>query len=360
MDESNDSNAINRREFIAATAAAAAAVSLGGCGAKNDAKTMSEKSFGVPEPTPAQRARKRQGRSTVGIIRCASYDDDILANIEEHRDKLHLPDLKNKRVVLKPNMVEIQPGHPITTHPAVLAAAVKLADKLGAREIIVAEGPGHMRDTEMLLLKSGLGQMIKKLGVPFVDLNLDDLVKVDQQDSFTGLKAVYMPKTIMTADAVVSVPKMKTHHWVGVTASMKNLFGTVPGRKYGWPKNLLHIKGIPRWILDLQHIVNPTFAVVDAIVAMEGDGPINGTAKETGFVVVGTDLAAVDATCVRTMQIAIHDLPYIRAAGEVVGNIDESMIDIVGASIDSVKQEFKKPITLLDRSMLANAAHQGS
>ncbi|MGH9550501.1 MAG: DUF362 domain-containing protein, partial [Terriglobales bacterium] len=146
----------------------------------------------------------------------------------------------------------------------------------------------------------------------------------------------------------------------GMTASMKNLFGTIPGRKYGWPKNMLHIKGIPNWILDLQQIVKPKFAIVDAIVAMEGDGPINGTPKNTGFVVIGADLAAVDSTCARTMEIDISELPYIAAAGMVVGNTDPAMIDLIGATVDAVKQNFDRPITLKDKSLLVNANRQGS
>jgi uncharacterized protein (DUF362 family) len=93
---------------------------------------------------------------------------------------------------------------------------------------------------------------------------------------------------------------------------------------------------------------------------MEGDGPINGTGINTGFVAVGKDLAAVDATCCRTMEISIDDIPYIKLAGLVVGNVDENAIKVVGAPISEVKREFKKPISLLDKGLLANAAHQGS
>ena len=74
--------------------------------------------------------------------------------------------------------------------------------------------------------------------------------------------------------------KLKTHHWAGMTAAMKNLFGLVPGAVYGWPKNFLHYGGIDSSILDLNATVRPAFAIVDAIVAMEGDGPIMGTAQD--------------------------------------------------------------------------------
>ena len=141
---------------------------------------------------------------------------------------------------------------------------------------------------------------------------------------------------------------------------MKNLFGTVPGRKYGWPKNMLHIKGIPHSILDLQHLVKPKLAIVDGIIAMEGDGPINGTARPFGYVIIGEDLAAVDATCARMLKLDPHDLPYIKMAGQVVGNIEEKDIDIVGPAPESIAQAFALPITMKDKSLLKQAAEQGS
>ena len=80
-----------------------------------------------------------------------------------------------------------------------------------------------------------------------------------------------------------------------------------------------------------------------------------GTAKNTGFIAIGTDLAAVDSTCSRTMEIPIEKLLYIRMAGQVVGNIDPAMIDIKGASIDSLKQKFELPITFADAKLLKQA-----
>lgn len=335
---------MKRRDFLRATVAS---VMLGGCGG---AKHMQDNV--LPEPNEAQKARRRQGRSTVGIIQCPSYQDDIFQAIKPHIDKLGLPDLKGKHVVLKPNIVEFHPGHPITTNPAALLAAVQLVDYLGAKEITIGEGPGHMRDTQMLLENSGIGKMLAQHKLRFVDLNLDDLERLEVSDSFAGLKEIFLPKTIVHADAVVSVPKMKTHHWVGMTASMKNLFGTVPGRKYGWPKNMLHVRGIPECIIDLQHLVKPTFGFVDGIIAMEGDGPINGTDKEMGFVVIGSDLAAVDSTCARTMSVPVEKLPYIRMAGKVVGNIDPESIDIVGPTIESVRKQFDMPVTFKDKRLM--------
>lgn len=343
---------IKRRSFLKA---GIAAVALGGCASREGQGGRK-----LPEPTAAQLAWKRKDPSAVAIVPCASYEENPLQLLKEYAKELELPDLTGKRVLLKPNMVEFRPGLPITTNPIVLRSAVELVDYLGASEIIIGEGPGHMRDTEFLLESTGLGGMVKKLGLQFVDLNLDELEKVENKNGFSGLENIYLPKTLMHADAVVSVPKMKTHHWVGMTASMKNLFGTVPGRKYGWPKNLLHIKGIPQCILDLVHLIHPVFAVVDGVVAMEGDGPVNGVAKKTGFIVLGNDLAAIDATCARTMSIDPYELDYIKMAGKVIGNIEKEKITIHGSAIEKVCQEFDRPITFKNKDLLAQSANQAS
>jgi len=75
----------------------------------------------------------------------------------------------------------------------------------------------------------------------FAVLNRDDVRQVKVTTSFT-LDLLWVPQTILAADLVVSMPKVKTHHWAGVTLSLKNMFGTIPGSVYGWPKNVLHWK----------------------------------------------------------------------------------------------------------------------
>ena len=100
---------------------------------------------------------------------------------------------------------------------------------------------------------------------------------------------------------------------------MKNLFGLMPGSFYGWPKNVLHYAGLEESILDINATVRPQFAIVDGIVGMEGDGPILGTAKAAGVLVVGTNLPAVDATAARVMGIDPARIPYLADAAGWLG-----------------------------------------
>lgn len=337
-----------RRSFLAAASAAFAMGALTSCGSDDTTATKLK-------ATSEQASGKYAGPSRVALVHCENYEEDVFQLIKPYLDKLQLPDLKNKTAVLKINMVEFREGKPIFTNPAVVHGAIELVKHLGAKEIIVGEGPGHMRDTQFLLQATGVGDLLKGLGIRFVDLNLDELEKVEVKNSFSKLDHFMLPRTVVKADALVSVPKLKTHHWVGVTASMKNLFGIVPGRHYGWPKNILHWHGIDECILDLNRVQRPTFAVVDGIVSMEGDGPLNGTAKDTKLVIVGNDVAAVDATCARIMQLPDLDkIKYLRVAGECIGNIAENQIELIGSPLNTVAQKFELPACLQPGGIMAH------
>ena len=347
MSDQNNDN-IERRTFLKASVAS---VTLSGC-----TVAPSPLLTKLPEPNEIQKMARRSAPSTVGILRAQSYDENLFAILKEHLSQLNIGDFKNKTVVLKPNMVECPITAPITTRPEVLKAAIQLVDYLGAKKIIVAEGPGHMRDTEEILATTGIGKVCQEMGIPFVDLNLDDSIEVPIKHSFAGVDNFILPNTIVNADAVISLPKLKTHHWVGMTAAMKNLFGIVPGRKYGYPKNFLHWKGIFHCILDLNRLVPTRLSIVDAITAMEGDGPINGTARQMGLLIVGSDPAAVDATCARIIGFDIDELEYIRVAGQVIGNVALSEISIIGLPIAEVAVDFKRPSTYLRDSKLSENA----
>jgi uncharacterized protein (DUF362 family) len=337
IEQSQANEGMSRRHFLKVAAgsvsAASAAGLVSGCVRSPDAK--------IPPPTAAQIAAKRTADSPLSIAKCPSYEEDVFSLLKPYLPDLDLPDLKNKVVLIKPNMIDVIPGKPISTHPSVIKAAAELADYLGAKEVIVGEGPAHNRDTEFLLAGSGHGALYKQLGLRFVDLNLDDLEKVENPEPFSKLPHIYFPKSVVQADAIISVPKMKTHHWARITCSMKNLYGCIPGRKYGWPKNVLHYHGIDNCILDINRLLKPAIALVDAVVAMEGDGPIMGTPKETKFVMLGTDAVAVDATCARIMGLDVHNVPYLRVAGQVIGNTDPAKIKVIGETMQSVATQFQ-------------------
>jgi uncharacterized protein (DUF362 family) len=247
-------------------------------------------------------------------------------------------------VLLKPNLVEPAAQAPhASTHPAFVLAAVEAFRRLDAREVLVAEGPGHARDTRLLLEDSGLDAALAAERVAFVDLNLDELIEKRNALGASGLTSLHLPRTLSRADLIVSLPKMKTHHWTGVTLSMKNLFGVMPGAYYGWPKNVLHEVGIGAAIADITATVRPHLAIVDGIVGMEGDGPIMGTPRAAGLVVMGTNLPAVDATGARLMGFDPARLPYLRGVAGRLGPIAEAHIGQRGEQLAPLVTRFALP-----------------
>jgi uncharacterized protein (DUF362 family) len=249
--------------------------------------------------------------------------------------------LKDKRVVLKPNLVEYHRDKVINTNPQVVAAAIELCRREGAAEVIVAEGPGHWRNVEYLVSASGLGDVLKHYKAPFVDLNHDEPVKTPNLGRLTGLEYLFLTRTIATADVLISMPKLKTHHWAGATLSLKNLFGTLPGTCYGWPKNELHWRGIDNSIVDIALTRTPDLAIVDGIIGMEGDGPLNGVAKPFGALIMGCDMVAVDATCCRLMQLDPNKIGYlVLGAMRKLGRLPAHEIPQLGEAIDALSQPF--------------------
>ncbi len=244
-------------------------------------------------------------------------------------------------MVLKPNLVDYIPGNAINTHPLLVLAAAESFRRLGAKSVLVAEGPGHQRDTQLVLSQSGYEQYLRDEKIRFVDLNRDQLVRTPLRASYAGMKDLWLPRTVLEADFLVSMPKIKAHHWSGVTLSMKNMFGVVPGARYGWPKNILHWKGIQESILDLCATVPIRFVIADGIVAMEGNGPLNGTPRMLGKIVLADDPVAADATCARLMGFEPDRVIHIREGSRFLGNASTALIDQVGEIVSPPTKPFE-------------------
>lgn len=278
--------------------------------------------------------------SRVAIRRAESYQADLSALLYETLCEFDLP-VQGKTVFLKPNFVTLDPLGAINTHPAVVGAAREGFLRLGAREVMVGDGPALERDTEAIVECMRLRDYVGDLSRTFVDLNLDDVQRVRFRTHASALKELQLPKTVLGADFVVSLPKLKTHHWAGVTLSLKNMFGIVPGSCYGWPKNILHWAGISRALLDINATVRPDFAIVDGIVGMEGNGPIQGQPKACGVLILGDDPVAVDATCARIMNLIPERIKYLVQASRLLGNLKEARIRQMGEATASVRTRFE-------------------
>ena len=314
---------MNRRRFAAAAAGLAGGAVL--------LKTQAPPSWLARDQRPA--------RSRVAILTAAAYSEKLDGIVYE---ALRLFDLQlcGKTVLLKPNLVEYIPGVEVNTNPWLVGAAAEAFLRLGAGKVIVGEGPGHQRDTQLVVAESKLEQQLRDRRLAFVDLNRDDLVPVKTRSAYTSLGVLWLPQSVVSADIVVSMPKVKTHHWAGVTLSMKNMFGIIPGAVYGWPKNVLHWHGIERSILDICSTMRPHFVIADGIVAMEGNGPLHGTGRALNKIVLSDDPVAADFTCARLMGLLPDKIYHLEQAARFLGNGAVEAIQLLGEAMPERIESF--------------------
>jgi uncharacterized protein (DUF362 family) len=283
-------------------------------------------------------------RGSVFIARNQRYDGNLQQTIQDGlvAGGVTLNQLRGKQILLKPNLVEPSRAIPhMTTHPAMIVAAAEVFRRHGA-EVQVGEAPGHLRDTDVALQESGVGPALQDAGLEFADLNYQQVVWHRNLAGCSTLRGFYLPQSVQEADLIVSMPKMKTHHWIGMTASMKNLYGVLPGIKYGWPKNVLHHHGISETVTDINAILTKTITIVDGIDCMEGDGPIMGSCKTMGLVLVGTNLLAVDGTLARIMGLEPQHIAYLKMSQSAgLGPLRQRHIRQHGESWRDVMDAFK-------------------
>jgi uncharacterized protein (DUF362 family) len=321
----NNGKKMKRRNFLKAAAVCIGAGTAAGLVARQVIKTARDK-------------------NATFIARVKNYNDGLRRHILEGFKELGITQqqIQGKSILLKPNLVEphLGLGH-INTHPLVVHAAIESFLHLGAKSIAVAEGSGHIRDIYQLLEEAEFLDILSADKVPFVDLNTAEVTTVKNRSRYTKLKEFVVPKIILEKDIIVSMAKMKTHHWAGATLAMKNMFGILPGLYYGWPKNVLHFAGIHESIADINTAIRADLAIVDGVVGMEGDGPIMGEPVESNVMVMGRNLAAVDATCARVMGLNPQKIKYMKLAEGKLGEINENLIEQRGEAVASVRKDFK-------------------
>jgi uncharacterized protein (DUF362 family) len=282
----------------------------------------------------------------VGLSKCVSYDEDLISYLRDLWNLSAMPDLKGKTVLIKPNLLDEINNNYAITNTEVIRSAVTLFGELGSNKIIVGDGSAFQRDTIEVVERSGLAQILASFGIPFVDLNYDELIPIRVRDGWIrDVDTLWLPKHVFEADYIISMPKLKTHHWAGVTLSLKNLLGVIPGGRYGWPKNIIHINGINATILGLYMTLPPVISIVDGIIGMEGNGPLFGEPVQHGLLAMGRDPLAVDIICAQLMGFSIDKIPHL--AGAAVAGIGQARkIETRGIPPNELQRYYQAPPNL--------------
>lgn len=195
------------------------------------------------------------------------------------------------RVVIKPNLTADtrlwEQG--IVTNPYVVEGIIRYAQQGAPAEIAVAEAAACGLDTKKAFRENGYGEVAARTGAKLVDLYDEEFVSVPVRGGMVTSR-IRAAKRVLAADILINVPTMKTHVATGVSLCLKNLKGVLPEEE----KRRSHFLGVNQFVTDLNSIIAPQLSVVDGSVAMEGDGPMQGTPVNFGVVVAGTDTVATD------------------------------------------------------------------
>ncbi len=235
---------------------------------------------------------------------------------------------RGDKVLLKPNFIAPRSHHrsAAQTHPAVIVEVARLLKDCGARPF-VADSPAWT-NTATCARVLELTEPLEKLGVPIRQLDRPRKVKLGPGQPCVGLSSA-----ALDADVIINLPKFKAHQQLVATFAVKNMFGCVSGKR----KALWHFRRgdtaeeFSELLVGIYQYLHPALTIIDAIVAMEGQGPIRGDSKSLGWLIGGTDPIACEMTCCRLVGLNPEQLPIVRTARRLgFGCADMGQIEIVG------------------------------
>ena len=279
----------------------------------------------------------------VALLKCFEYDVDLIE--EKLREGFQLlggheflkkliP--KDSKVLLKPNMLSVEEkGSPVVTHYAVFEAVIRIVKEY-SNNVSFGDSPGF-GDSRKAAEKSGLMEVANRYGVSFEDFK--EAVHVTLENSLL-CKSWDIAKAAYEADVIISLPKLKTHAMAYFTGAVKNQFGCIPGtQKATWHTRMPDANNFCKMLLDLNTAVGTSFAILDGIIAMEGNGPKSGNPYKMNTLIMGQSITAVDSTAVRLIGYDNPlDTPVLKQAQDSNwGAVLPKDINILGEDLDSMK-----------------------
>jgi uncharacterized protein (DUF362 family) len=293
---------------------------------------------------------------TVSLVRCEDYSrEHVLTAVKRSIELvggIGIFASPGQKILVKPNLLRASPIEKgVTTHPEVVHAVARLFRDHGCR-VIIGESPGagtsyRLRSLRRSYAAAGLDKVAEDLGV---ELNSDIEFKSIPNPGGRMIKRFSIINPALEADAIISVSKMKTHLLTYMTGGTKNLFGVIPGmEKPTFHGRLKTPDEFGRMLVDLNVLIKPKLQVMDAVMAMEGNGPTGGEMRKVGAILASADFTAIDVAASRIMSIDPGEVATVKAAVER-GLVQEDFRDVhfLGEDIESlIVRDFKKPETYL-------------
>jgi uncharacterized protein (DUF362 family) len=306
--------------------------------------------------------------AVVSIVRIRNGRTDLA--VEEAIDLLGgigAVTLGKQKIMLKPNLVSDNPRS--TTNPEVIRALATLMQGAG-KQVSIGEGSAACSNYNILngvvyrtrnqgILDGmqqhifdvlGYSEIARSLGIPLVNLHSGEMVAVDVPDGFV-YDTISLHRSLTDIDMLCSVPMMKTHTLGGVTLGMKNLIGTYPGTTYGSVRSLVHDQavgiersGVAGAVIDIVRANKLGLVVIDASMAMEGNGPESGDLVKMDLIIAGTNPLATDMVGAKIMGFDPSAIPSFQWANNAGMQPQQlTQIEVRGESIASVQRNFLRP-----------------
>jgi uncharacterized protein (DUF362 family)/Pyruvate/2-oxoacid:ferredoxin oxidoreductase delta subunit len=285
----------------------------------------------------------------VYIVRCKDYDDvgDKLGALIDLMGGMGRFAKQGEKIVLKVNLLrEARPEEAVSTHPSVVAAVGRLARETGAVPVIADSPGGGYRYTRKTLDKiyhtNRMHQAANQAGI---SVNWDTSSRPVSYAEGVLTKHFDIITPVYEADAVFNLCKMKTHLFTVMTGAIKNIFGVIPGlSKTGYHAKLHDMQRFTGMLLDLSQYVSPRLTIMDAVLAMEGDGPGTGDPRSVGLLIGSENPLALDVVATEIMGLKRTENPVIMEAERraLEPNRLED-IEVIGADLADVKvPDFKR------------------
>jgi len=287
----------------------------------------------------------------VSIIKCETYK--IRRVYESVREAVDLVGGLKKivkpgqNVLLKINLLSAQPPEKaVTTHPLVVGAMVKLIKEMGANPWVGDATPSGGVWGKDAFEVAGIRGIVEKEGGEIVNFSRIGYKKIKVSEA-KQLKEIYIAKPILQADVVISLPKLKTHELTFLTGAVKNFFGCIPSSDRFRAHGLAQEEKFAQAVVDVYSVCRASFALMDAVVAMEGEGPSAGDPVKVGVLLASPDPVSLDIVASQITGFKPSDiLTSVDAIERGIGPSNFEDIKIVGNKINEVvKSDFKKPST---------------
>ncbi|MBI2399967.1 MAG: DUF362 domain-containing protein [Deltaproteobacteria bacterium] len=277
---------------------------------------------------------------TVSIKKCGSYEKEAVQKaVADAVSLLGGMDRfvkRGERVLVKPNLLAAKPPEAaVTTHPQVVRAVLALLKDAGAAPV-VGDSPG-LGSARKAAEKGGILAVCLEMGVELIELK--ELLIADNPKGRT-FKKLEVAREAVECGSIINVPKLKTHAQMHLTMAVKNMFGCVPGKlKPQWHLSAgVQSQSFASMLLDLYLFLSPRLSIMDAVTAMEGNGPGSGDPRHVGLIFAGQSPVALDLTASAVVGASVDDVPLLKAARLMgMSEAEPSNIRVLGEAIEDVR-----------------------